>query len=201
MEQSFVFYHEYPHSRTHKLFNFLNCASKIIQFRISFSGQQDVGVVSGVGVEKSSQDDVELGSMDSESSDAKSEDIHEVILPYSSIFYRCYILLHLHSKCCCMMFSSANVQSHLRNHCLWTCLKDECKPLDCKNICACLIMMSIQMNASKLLKLLSGIHCVPILWKGTKLKIKNKNAPILLSVSQGNILKAPKALHHKDAKF
>ncbi|KAJ6683565.1 hypothetical protein OIU85_007270 [Salix viminalis] len=53
-------------------------SDKIIEIQAaSLSGQQDVGVVSGVGVEKSSQDDVELGSMDSESSDAKSEDIHE----------------------------------------------------------------------------------------------------------------------------
>ncbi|KAJ6958823.1 hypothetical protein NC653_037166 [Populus alba x Populus x berolinensis] len=53
-------------------------SDKILEFQTaSLSGQQDVGVVSGVGVEKSSQDDVELGSMDSESSDAKSEDIHE----------------------------------------------------------------------------------------------------------------------------
>ncbi|XP_061947008.1 transcription initiation factor TFIID subunit 1-like isoform X2 [Populus nigra] len=53
-------------------------SDKILEFQTaSLTGQHDVGVVSGVGVEKSSQDDVELGSMDSESSDAKSEDIHE----------------------------------------------------------------------------------------------------------------------------
>uniref|UniRef100_A0A6N2MFQ8 Transcription initiation factor TFIID subunit 1 n=1 Tax=Salix viminalis TaxID=40686 RepID=A0A6N2MFQ8_SALVM len=55
----------------------IQAASLSVCFWLIYFGQQDVGVVSGVGVEKSSQDDVELGSMDSESSDAKSEDIHE----------------------------------------------------------------------------------------------------------------------------
>jgi hypothetical protein len=52
--------------------------ARLYSFRISFSGQQDVGVVSG-----------ELVSVGFESSDVEFVDIHEVSLPcppYSSIF-------------------------------------------------------------------------------------------------------------------
>jgi len=57
------------------------------------------------------------------------------------------------------------------------------------------------MNASKLLKLLSGIHCVPILWKGTKLKIKNKKCSNSVECQLGKHSKSPQSIASQGCKI
>ena len=57
------------------------------------------------------------------------------------------------------------------------------------------------MNASKLLKLLSGIHCVPILWKGTKLKIKIKKCSNSVECQLGKHSKSPQSIASQGCKI